>query len=224
MMTRSLIPKKRSLMLVGVAVLALASTASADVLWDRSSFDPFGGGYFNVDAGSPPFGLTWHTVNHVTVGGGGWVIDSISTIYSGLDPGWGTGIVEGYLHIYPKTGSLPDASVDPTLSPLVPMSASLETDHWRVTVTGLAQAVGQGEYWIGITPIAGAGPFGPEIHLASLDPPTGDDSASYDAFAMPGPPAWFAPTAGQEATLIIEGDFAVPVEAVTWTGIKAQYR
>jgi hypothetical protein len=212
---------------LSAVVLLLAQTASADVLWDRSNYDAFGPGFFNVDAGSPPFGLTVHTVNHVSVGGAGWTVQSITTYYSALDPAWGTGIVNGYLHVYDKTGPLPiDGSDDPTASPLVAMSATFNGDHWAVTASGLSLPVGPGEHWIGITPIAGAGPFGPEIHLASLDAPSGDDAASYDVFAFPGPPAWFHFNPGLEGSILIEGvtEDPVSVEARSFGNVKALYR
>ena len=217
----------RKVMTALFAGLLLASTASADVLWDRSSFDAFGAGFFNVDAGGPPFGITMYTVHHVVVGGGGWTIDSITLYYSALDPAWGTGIANGTLHVFDKTGPLPiDGTDDPTASPIVAMSGTLDADHWVVTASGLDLALAPGEYWIGITPIAGAGPFGPEIHLASLDPPSGDDSASYDPFAFPGPPAWLNFNPGYEASILIEGteEGPVSVEASSFGGVKALYR
>jgi hypothetical protein len=163
---------------LSAVVLLLAQTASADVLWDRSNYDAFGPGFFNVDAGSPPFGLTVHTVNHVSVGGAGWTVQSITTYYSALDPAWGTGIVNGYLHVYDKTGPLPiDGSDDPTASPLVAMSATFNGDHWAVTASGLSLPVGPGEHWIGITPgSAGLVPLQPRPR--GIHPDRGSDRGS----------------------------------------------
>ncbi len=213
----------RKLVLVALMCTAASATATADVLWDRSAYDLAVPGYFNVDAGSPPFGLTWHTVNHVTVGPESWLVDTITTYYSALDPAWGAGITTGFLHVFPKSGALPSA--DPTLSPAIVLSATLEVDHWRIVATGLNMHLDAGEYWIGITPVAGAGPFGPEIHLTSASPKTGDDSASYDVFAPP-PPAWFVFNPGVEASILIEGTLGGPVsvESETWAGVKQLYR
>ena len=217
----------RKLTIAGLAVLLIAQTAAADILWDRSNFDPFGPGFFNVEAGGPPFGLTQHCVNHVTVGGNGWMIESISTYYSALDPLWGDGIIDGYLHVFDKTGPLPiDGSDDPTASTVVAMSGVLNGDHIVVTAAGLNLSLAPGEYWIGITPVGFAGPFGPEIHLASVDALAGDASASYDPFAFPGPPAWFNFNPGIEASILIEGTEDSPVsnDASTWGAIKSLYR
>ena len=201
--------------------------AHADVLWDRSSFDAFGPGFFNVESGGPPFGMTMHTVNHVTVGMNGWTIESISTYYSALDPVWGGSIASGFLHVFDKTGALPsDGTDDPTASGVVAMSGTLNGDHFVVSATGLSIELDPGEYWIGITPSAASGPFGPEIHLASVDAPAADDSASYDVFAFPGPPAWFNFNPGVEASILIEGTEGKPVSVddSTWGAIKVLYR
>jgi hypothetical protein len=203
---------------------ATVPTADADILWDQSDFDAFGPGFFNVDAGSPPFGMTVFAVNHVTVDASGWAVDSISAYFSALDPVWGAGIIEGYLHVFDKTGPLPiDGVDDPAASPMVAMSAVLESDHWVVTASGVNLNLTGGEYWIGITPVAPSGPFGPEIHLASMTL-IGDATASYDLYAFPGPPAWFNFNPGVDASLLIEGSMAVPVENSTWGGVKTLYR
>jgi hypothetical protein len=218
-----------NLKLTTLAVLSavlVAPMAAADVLWDQSDFDPFGPGFFNSESGGPPFGITMHAVNHITITGDAWDIDSITTFYSNLDPAWGTGIVTGYLHVFTKSGPLPiDGVDDPTASPLVAMSAALQMDHWTVTASGLDLKLAPGEYWIGITPVAPSGPFGPEIHLASLTL-VGDATASYDPFAFPGPPAWFNFNPGVDASILIEGMVQQPVsvEASTWGGVKALYR
>jgi hypothetical protein len=212
----------KNLLVATCAILLLAPLAGAEVLWDQSDFDEFGPGFFNSVSGGPPFGLTVHAVNDVTVGGPGWVVDSITTYYSALDPSWGLAITEGRLHVFPKTGPLPTQNDDPTASPTVAMSGTDAGGHLRVTASGLNLALMPGEYWIGITPVAPSGPFGPEIHLSALAL-VGDDTASYDEFAFPGPPAWFNFNPGVDASILIEGTFPVPVEPGTWGAIKSRF-
>jgi len=213
------------MLIVLAAALVMAQSAAADILWDQSDYDAFGMGFFNADAGAPPFGMQVHTVSDVTVDAAGWTVQSVSTYYSALDMVWGDGITQGYLHVYDKTGPLPiDGADDPTLSPIVDMSAVLNGDHFVVTASGLSIALGAGDYWIGITPIAPSGPFGPEIHLASFTYLL-DASASYDVYAFPGPAGWFNFNPGLDSSILIEGlPGSTPVESATWGEIKALYR
>ena len=200
-------------------VVLLASVASADVLWDQSDYDIWGMGYFNSESGSPPFGMTWHGANDVTVADG-WNLDSITSYYSALDPAWGTAITQGYLHVFPKTGPLPVE--DPTLSPIVPMSGVLLGDCFEVTASGLGLYLAPGEYWLGLTPIAPSGPMGPEIQLSSMTF-LGTETVSYDAYGMP--TMWFVFNPGLDAAMLVQGTVAgTPVEETTWGSVKAMYR
>ncbi len=210
--------------LVAVTLLVLAHTASAEVLFDQTDFDPYGPGFFNSESGGPPFGMTVYAVNDVTVTEG-WIVESVTTFYSALDPVWGEGITEGKLHVFEKTGSLPiTGGDDPEASPVVAMSATLNGDHFVITATGLNLELAPGEYWIGITPNAPSGPFGPEIHLASLTL-FGDATASYDPYAFPGPPAWFNFNPGVDASILIEGSVAgTATEEMTWGRLKSAFK
>jgi len=218
--------KMTKLVVLSIAIVALLTQAAvADVLHDQSDFDAAAPGYFNSVSGGPPFGMTNYVVNHVTVVGGGWLVDSISTYYSALDPGWGDAITTGHLHVFTKTGVLPmDGTDDPTLSTSVAMTGMLDGDHIVVTASGLNLELEPGEYWIGITPVAPGGMWGPEIHLSSMSL-MGDASASYDQYAFPGPPAWFNFNPGVDASLLIEGDGSVVASETTSFGnVKSLFR
>lgn len=208
-----------------VAALLTTTVARADVLLDQSDYDEFGAGYFDSESGEPPFGVTVHGVNDISVGGDGWTVDSITTYYSFLDPGWGTAITQAYLHVFPKTGPLPiDGANDPTMSPLVSASSVPGAGIWIVSASGLALDLAPGEYWIGITPIAPSGPFGPEIHLSSHTF-IGDETASYDPFGFPAP-TWFHFNPDLDAAMKIEGTIHGPVPTVesTWGRVKSDFR
>ena len=84
------------------------------------------------------------------------------------------------------------------------MSATLQGDHFVVTASGLRLYVAPGEYWIGITPRAPSGFFGPEPHLATMTL-VGDATASLDPYAFPGPPGWFNFNPGVDAVISVEG-------------------
>jgi len=213
--------KRLSIALAAVFVLAMVTGASAQVLWDQSDFDAFGPGFFNSESGSPPFGSTNHTVNHVTVPGN-WNITKITTYYSAVDPAFAGGIFQGYLHVWPKTGPMP--TEDPAASPVVLMTGTVlpgpNGEYIEVSTVDLDMMLVAGEYWIGITPIAVA-PFGPEIHMSSISS-YGDASPSYDVFGFP-MPMWFNMVAGVDAALLIEGSGPVPNESRSVGSIKAQF-
>jgi hypothetical protein len=203
-------------------VFALASGASAQILWDQSDFDAFGPGFFNAESGGPPFGSTNHCVNHITVPGN-WNVNSISIFMTATDPNFAAGIFQGYVHVWPKTGPLPIE--DPSASPVVPMTGELlagpNGDYIKVSTIGLDLNIAPGEYWIGITPIAAAGPFGPEIHMASMTA-YGDASASYDVFGFPAP-MWMNFNPGVDASILIEGSGPVPNDTRSVGSIKSQF-
>jgi hypothetical protein len=129
------------------------------------------------------------------------------------------------VHVFPKTGALPvDGTDDPTLSVLVPMTGVMVGGTWEVSASNLGLNLGPGSYWIGITPIAPSGPFGPEIQMSCTNP-MGDATASFDPFGTFGPPSlWFVFNPGVDASLLIEGSQPTPVENTTWSQLKALYR
>jgi hypothetical protein len=202
-------------------LLMVASSASAMTLWDQSDYDVVNPGFFNSDSGSPPFGLTYYTVGDVTVDNV-WMVTSISQFYSGLDPFWADGIFQGYVCVFPKTGTLPvDGVDDPANCDLVPMTGVFNGDHILVTAPNLNISLNPGEYWIGITPIAASGPFGPEYQLPTTSV-VGDASASWDAFGFPAP-MWMNFVPGADGSLLIEGEIAVPNDSQSWGAVKSIY-
>ena len=203
--------KRLSLALAAVLVIAMASAASAQILWDQSDIDGFGPGFFNSESGGPPMGSTMHTVTDVTAPGA-WNITRVTVYFSALDPNFAAGIFEGYLHVWPKFGPTPVE--DPTASTLVPLATNIvpgpNGDIIEVSTVGLDLNITAGDYWVGITPVAPA-PFGPEIHQASLTA-YGDPSPTYDAF---GP--------GVDAAILIEGSGPVPNDTRSVGSMKAQF-
>lgn len=213
--------KRLSLVLAAVLVLAMASAASAQILWDQSDIDAFGPGFFNSESGEPPFGSTQHTVSDVTAPGA-WNVTKITIYFSAVDPNFAAGIFQGYLHIWPKTGPMPIE--DPTASPLIDLTTNTvpgaNGEIIEVSTVGLDVNLTAGDYWIGITPIAPA-PFGPEIHQASTSS-YGDASPSYDAFGFPAP-MWVNFTPDTDAAILIEGSGPVPNDTRSIGSIKTQF-
>ncbi|NUQ68134.1 MAG: hypothetical protein HUU18_07645 [Phycisphaerales bacterium] len=169
-------------------VMALAGAAQAQTtLWDQSQLDWNASGFYNSISGSPPFGSTVYTVADVTVPAGGWTMTSISMYYSQILGDWSQSVTQGRLYVQPKTGAMP--TINPGGS-LIPMSAVLFFDpivqqaYAEVTASGLSIPLAAGEYWIGITPSAAAGPWGPELGIASANP-TGTNSRSFAVGGFP---------------------------------------
>ena len=199
--------------------LATASVAQ-EALWDQTDgYESWSMGFFNCVAGGPPMGSTTYTCNDVVVPAEGWAITDITVIFDGFDPGWEGAVTEAVLFIEPKTGSTPmgDPGMDGTT---VAATATVLPNYFlAVTATGLETILGEGEYWVGLTPIA---PNAANIHVSVAA--IGDDSPSYDAFGFP-MPMWMAWVQGMDGAMLIEGNLGtVSSEAVALDEIKAIYR
>lgn len=188
-----------------LAVGCLAGAAQANVLWDQSSLDWFGNGFYNAIAGSPPFGVTSYAVADVTVPAGGWAVDSVSMYWSCLDFNW-PATTTGRVYMQPKTGSLPTVLPGGALVPMtieILNDATVSQAYYKVTASGLGANLAAGDYWIGITPSVPSGFFGPEIALPTL-PTVGSPSAYLDASN----PVWAGLT--NDAAILIQ---SVPAPA-----------
>lgn len=190
------------------AVLTLgASFASADTLWNQAP-DFAVNGVVNAIAGAPPFGVTAYTVGDVQVGPGGWTVDSITMYWSRINSDWVNSVSQGRMYVQSKTGAVP--TVLPG-GPLVSMSVTelfdntFQQGYYAVTVSGLNLALASGDYWMGITPVAPGGPFGPELGMGSSSS-FGNVSMTYDAGGFPAP-GWY--------------DYSNVDAAITVTGIPA---
>ena len=193
--------------------LSLSSPGRAEVLWDQSTLDLAGPGIAN--SYSPGFGgFVIHSVDDVTVAGSGWNVEKITQYYSTWNPNW-TSITTGYLHVAPKTGPLP--TFNPSTDIQVPMSASyLSGDVLKVTAAGLNIPLAPGDYWIGITPVAGAGIFGANLQWSAALVAT--TVANWELGV------WHNYYAGYDGAILIEGSRPVAVESGSWGDIKSLYR
>lgn len=211
-------PYTRLVAVLTLALVSLASAASASVLWDQMTIDPAGPGI--VGSNSPGFGgFVAHTVNDVTVPAEGWHVTSITCLYGGFNFGW-TGISQGYVNILPKSGALPTA---PVSSVLVPMTCVNSGDYngtalFAVTAT-LNLDLAPGEYWVGLTPTASAG-----INGANLLWATTQVGAAVATYLSPDP--WANYYGSYDSTFKVEGDLNAPVPAAntTWGRVKSLYR
>lgn len=213
----------RQRMVVAALIAAgCASVSNADVLWDQSALDWNAGGFYNSISGSFPFGATVYTVADVTVPAGGWTVDSVTMYFSQINSDWVTDVSQGRLYIQPKTGALPTALPGGSLVPMSAVSLfdnTVQQSYYAITASGLNSVLAPGEYWIGITPAAPGGPFGPELGIASAAP-TGAPSASFDI----GFPGWQG--VGVDAAILINGSIPAPgtVAALGLAGLFAARR
>lgn len=205
-------------MLIILALVLMASAANAQVvLWDQTAgYETFSQGFFNVIGGSGPWGVSAYSCNDVVVPAGGWTMDSITIYFDNLDP-WAGAITSAWLYIEPKTGTSPTG--DPTTDAvMVPASCVLLPNNFNeVKATTLGIALAEGEYWIGLTPIA---PTGGNIHAGV--PAVGETSPTFDTNGFP--PGWGFWTQDLDAALLIEGFGPVSTEDVSLGSVKALYR
>lgn len=158
-----------------VLSLALASVASADVLWDQSAIDinaPIS--YANRVTSSVPFGFGNQReafgVADITVPAGGWTINSISVYMANYAIYVFNPASTAVLNIFSRTGPSPLASDNPRRPANggagVIYTATTTTfsfggqDIDQVTVSGLSITLAPGDYWIGLTPIYSGGSNG----------------------------------------------------------------
>jgi hypothetical protein len=159
-----------------VLTLALASGASADVLWDQSAISLTANSLPNhVTSSVGPGGQREaYGMADITVPAGGWTIDSIS-VYMGFWAIFVNGPANGaVLNIIPRTpGQPPSNSYNPRRPAnggsgvLIPAAQVITTNFTlsgqsidQVTATGLNIVLAPGDYWIGLTPTYSGGSFG----------------------------------------------------------------
>jgi hypothetical protein len=210
--------RKLKVYLVAIALLscALGSQAGAVVLWDQSTLDLNGPGIANSNS-SGFNGFVAYSVNDVTLSSN-CVITRITQYYSAFNSSW-LNLTQGRVYIEPKTQSLP--TVAPGGGSLIPMSAASATIQGQpvivVTASGLSIPLSPGEYWIGITPTAGAG-----INGANLQWPAAMVGTPVATFFSPAGP-WNNTYGSYDGTLLIEGELPVPVAPATWGGVKSLF-
>jgi hypothetical protein len=203
-----------------ILVAFVANGAAAQVeLWNQAEgYEGWTMGFFNMVAGDPPFGMTVYTVNDVVVPADyAWTVNTIRVIFDGFDPSWAGVVTEAVLYVEPKTGPLPTG--DPTTGTTVAAEAVvLGNGFLEVSATGLSMSLAEGEYWIGLTPIA---PNTNNIHVSV--PAIGDDSPSYDTGGFP-MPMWGNWAPDLDGAMALEGETPVSTASETWGGLKSLYR
>ena len=199
--------------------MILAISDNAEILLDQSDYNLDVPGFINAYAPGP-MGMQTFSVNDITVGENGWVIQSITSYVNALG-GYDDLVNSGYLNIFPKTGPMPVDGVDvPTIDVVVDLTVTfISGNDFAVTADNLNLELGAGEYWIGVTPdISNGADYG--VHLASYTY-VGDATATLGLW---GDPAWQTPNPGFDAAVLIMGDAPVAVEGLSWGSVKALYR
>ncbi|MFN3166108.1 MAG: PEP-CTERM sorting domain-containing protein [Phycisphaeraceae bacterium] len=192
-----------------------AATASADVLWDQRGFTTTSGGAWNFSDPTPTdiFLNEWFAVADISVGGAGWDVDSVTTYHRWNRDDFSATMTQAYLHVFPKTGTLPTAGDIPSASTVVPIAAVAGPVDGQivhsVTASGLGLSLAAGDYWIGLTPFYDVANFRspppPTAHLASSV--VGDPSGLFvtDAINDPNPFAFIVPSAQDQWVVLEEG-------------------
>ena len=211
---------KKLLLIIATLTLSV-STANADIIWDQSAIDPAGNNYMDSYSIGP-----WGDV--IVYGASDFNLDvdatitSVTTFYTNTGE-WAPGNYDALLDIYVKTGPTPVTGVDDPLATGITVPVTLtDTGNGSLALnaSGLGIALAAGQYWIMLSPTVPDGPGFREFHYAT-DTSVLDNSAWIEFGGM-FPPAW-APR-NVDGTLLIEGDFVVSTEAVTFGNVKSLFR
>jgi hypothetical protein len=208
----------RSLILLALIAL-LTSSSSADVLHDQSAIEPeWEQGFLNTIAGGGRTGYIIYGMSDVQVGGGGWIVESVTIYVQSL----GSEPTTAFLNIFPKVSSpLPTVDQIPTQDLAVTVTTTLvpgTTQTFAITASGLNIPMYPGDYWIGLTPLESA--FFYSTHAPAANQMY-DNQASYDAVWG----VWDNMYAPKDATILIEGTHqVVATEELSIGSVKALFR
>ncbi len=149
--------------LVLVALICSIIPLQAGVLWYQA---PNTSATAYVDQEFPDYSTySTYQVHDVTVGAGGWNIQSITGYFTvGYSPTPWPATANVVINIFPVAGSLPGSGDDPTAGAVYPASLSVVGASTLVTASGLSINLAAGNYWIGITPIILFDTYGQEFH------------------------------------------------------------
>ena len=222
----------KKLLLCAFAMLLVASSASAVVLWDQSNLIANGDGSLNLASNSCSQ-ISGNTRLHNTSDVSFPQPVIITSISIWESAGNVQAATQAYLSIFPKTGPFPTLPSDSLWNPskLVTITVTGVTQNGlacqKVTVSGLNRVLPAGDYWISLTPRHNRGIFPYTVHHYTTGPIVGAPTRGIDACTVN--TTWFTPLesfnpAGFDYSLRVEGDFPVPAAGSTWGRLKTIYR
>jgi len=162
-------------LLSAVAVCALVSFASAEVLWDQSQVQADVNALVDQEFPDFPDFSSYMVMDFQN--GVDWNVQSVTTYFTNQTFAW-YGVTEARLNLFPfKSDSLPGPGDDPTAGVVVPVTVTDSAfGGLEVTASGLDIDAPAGTHWIGLTPLAEFAVFGQEFHQAA-SPLQLDDTA-----------------------------------------------
>lgn len=221
----------KKLLLSAFAMLLVASSASAVVLWDQTNLNADGSINLGSNSCSQISGNTRvHNTSDVTFATP-VVITSIS-IYEKV--GNVQAATQAYLWIGAKTGPFPTVPSDSLYSPTRLVTITVGPSSTVNGVSGvvevkatLSRALAAGDYWISLTPRHNLGVFPYTIHHFTDGPIIGSPTRSIEACVVNS--NWLTPLesvypGGKDYSIKVEGDLPVPSLNSTWGRVKSFYR
>jgi hypothetical protein len=198
-------------------------TAQAGILWQQAPV-PALSAYVDQEFTDFATFMTYQ-VHDVSVPAGGWTVDAVTTYFGGGSGGWPTsGPISARLNVFGKTGSLPsDTADDPSAGSVYSASISWDGTTFAVVASGLGLSLGQGDWWIGLTPILDFATYGQQFHLV-----TGSIVGDLTALRDPGngfgwgagwQPLTIAGSPTSDGAILLEGEAGlgqVPEPASLW--------
>ncbi len=213
----------KKLLLSLVAVVVMAGGANADVLWDQSDYDPNFAGMWNAVSGCAPFGGSIHYANDIRVYD--MVTVTTITLYHTAFNFDTEATTQAHLYITAKNGPLPIDGVDlpQENGAIVPVTVSADGNGaYQIVADGLSVMLTPGDYWVSLTPIMPAGPWGPDFAIRSMT--TWGEAGAWYEYCGQFAPAWGSNIDGFDVALLIEGTIdAVPNEDSSLGQLKAKF-
>ncbi len=151
---------------------------SRSVLWDQSTSSLNA----TVDQAFPDFpDYSSGMVDDFSTGGSTWRVNRVTTYFTRGVGRWSSDIRTGQLSLFVKAGATPgDSDFVGNLGEVaITLTSMLDGQAWAVSAdtSGIPQLQSlNGEFWIGLTPIADFATFGQEFHLLSSLGTVGDAS------------------------------------------------
>lgn len=152
---------------------------SRSVLWNQSTASLNA----TVDQAFPDFpDYSSGMVDDFSTGGSTWRVNRVTTYFTQGVGRWSGDIRFGQLSLFVKAGATPGYSdfVGNLGEVAITLTSMLDGQAWAVSAdtSGIPQLQSlNGEFWIGLTPIADFATFGQEFHLLSALATVGDASA-----------------------------------------------
>jgi hypothetical protein len=205
----------RTLFALIVVLLISSSDSAGAVAWQQTLIDTSVNALVDQEFGDFPTYSSYMVMDVVT-DSAGWQLEAVTTYFTNAGGTFESGVNQGRLSIFEKTGALPTAADNPQAEAIVPITVTNMGDYYAIRADDLTlDLAGSTEYWIGLTPIADFGTFGQEFHCAAA-PLVGADTAWRNPGGSFGAGSHWQTLAGLDSTNTWVGNFDAAFMVEVW--------